>query len=165
MATAGFWCKLNQIVLRLRIATQSSKGVRTFLPMEGGTQKREGRFASTLKPMFLGYMFVSFNIARGLWRKVHSTYGITCLVSFGKKPAAVPLDIVSKLMLRCDNNGKLLPLNILSSGDRLRFNSGPFADIVVMIEHIAPDRRVWVLMDIMGSQARVAVGADQLQPV
>ena len=42
---------------------------------------------------------------------------------------------------------------------------GPFANFVAEVEKIAPDRRVWVLMEIMGAQTRVAVGADQLRSV
>jgi len=141
------------------------QGFRTFLPMEEGTQNRKGRFVSTLRPMFPGYVFVSFDVAGGLWRKIQSTYGITRLVSFGKEPAMVPLDIVSQLMLRCDTAGKLLPPKLLKPGDQVRMTSGPFADFVATIETIAPDRRVWVLMEIMGGQTRVAVTADQLRTV
>jgi transcriptional antiterminator RfaH len=36
---------------------------------------------------------------------------------------------------------------------------------VAEVEKILPDRRVWVLMDIMGSQTRVEVGAEQLRAV
>jgi transcriptional antiterminator RfaH len=36
---------------------------------------------------------------------------------------------------------------------------------MVKVENIAPDRRVWIWMDIMGGQTRVAVGADQLRAV
>jgi transcriptional antiterminator RfaH len=43
--------------------------------------------------------------------------------------------------------------------------TGPFADFVAEVENIAPDRRVWVLMEIMGGKTRVAVGADQLRAV
>ena len=141
------------------------QGFRTFLPVEEGTQNRKGRLVSTLRPMFPGYVFVSFNVAGGFWRKIQSTYGITRLVSFSKEPATVPLDIVSQLMLRCDAAGKLLPPKLLKPGDQVRLTTGPFADFVATIENIAPDRRVWVLMDIMGGQTRVAVGADQLRTV
>ena len=133
--------------------------------MEEGTPDRKGRFVSTLRPMFPGYVFVSFDVAGGLWRKIQSTYGITRLVSFGKEPAMVPLDIVSQLMLRCDTAGKLLPPKLLKPGDQVRMISGPFANFVATIENIAPDRRVWVLMEIMGGQTRVAVTADQLRTV
>jgi transcriptional antiterminator RfaH len=77
----------------------------------------------------------------------------------------VPLDIVSQLMLCFDSAGKLLPPKLLKPGDQVRIASGPFADFVATIDDIAPDRRVWVLMEIMGGQTRVAVGADQLRTV
>lgn len=35
----------------------------------------------------------------------------------------------------------------------------------VKVEKIAPDQRVWLLMEIMGNQTHVAVGADQLRSV
>ena len=68
-------------------------------------------------------------------------------------------------MQRCDAEGKLLPATHLSSGDKVTLTTGPFANFVAEVEKIAPDRRVWVLMDIMGGQTRVAVGADQLRAV
>ena len=51
----------------------------------------------------------------------------------------------------------------LKPGDQVRLTSGPFADFVGTIESIAPERRVWVLIEIMGGQTRVAVAADHLR--
>jgi len=98
-------------------------------------------------------------------RTVDSTYGVTRLVSFGKEPTAVPLDLVSQLMLRCGVKGKLLPPKLLKPGDQVTLSKGPFANFVAEVEKIAPDRRVWVLMELMGGQTRIAVGADQLRAV
>lgn len=141
------------------------QGFRTFLPMEFWTKRVRGRFITAPKPLFPGYIFVSFNPSAGHWRAIKSTNGITRLVSFGKEPAQVPLDIVSQLMLRCDASGKLLPPKLLKAGDLVRLTTGPFADFVGTIEALAPERRVWVLMDILGAQTRVAVGADQIRSV
>jgi len=137
----------------------------TFLPMHEETKRRTGRFISTLCPLFTGYMFVAFNTANGGWRKINSTYGVTRLVSFGEEPQPVPLDLISRLMLRCDGGGKLLPPRILNPGDAVRISGGPFADFVATVENISPDQRVWVLLDLMGWQARVAVQAEALQAV
>lgn len=141
------------------------QGFKTFLPLEEETRQRNGKFVTATRPLFPGYIFVAFDAARGFWRTVNSTYGITRLVSFGNEPTAVPLDLVSYLMQRCDAKGKLLPATRLSPGDKVTLTTGPFANFVAEVEKIAPDRRVWVLMDIMGGQTRVAVGADQLRAV
>ncbi len=139
------------------------QGFRTFFPMEDSTKRVRGKFISAPRPLFPGYIFVAFNPSAGLWRTIRSTNGITRLVSFGTEPAPVPLDIVSQLMLRCDASGKLLPPKLLKPGDEVRLTSGPFADFVGTIEAIAPEQRVWVLMEIMGGQTRVAVAVDQLR--
>ncbi len=110
-----------------------------------------------------GYIFVGFDISRGLWRTVNSTYGITKLVSFGKEPAAVPLELVRQLIERCDGDGKLLPPKQLNPGDQVALTSGPFANFVAEVERVAVDARVWVLMDIMGARTRVAVKPEQLR--
>jgi transcriptional antiterminator RfaH len=148
-----------------RIAEKHLKrqGFRTFLPLEEETRTRNGKFITADRPLFPGYIFVAFDAARGLWRKVNSTYGITRLVSFGKEPKAVPSDLVSEIMRRCDASGKLLPPEVLSPGDQVTLTKGPFANFVAEVERIAPDQRVWILMEIMGGQKRVAVGANQLR--
>jgi transcriptional antiterminator RfaH len=58
-----------------------------------------------------------------------------------------------------------VPPKLLKPGDQVRLTSGPFADFLGTIEAIAPDRRVWVLLEIMGGQTRVAVSDDQLRNV
>lgn len=141
------------------------QGFQSFMPMEEETRQRNDKFVTAMRPLFPGYIFVALNVAHGGWRSVNSTYGVTRLVSFGKEPAAVPLDLVSQLMLRCDAEGKLLPPKLLKPGDQVTLTKGPFANFVAEVEKIAPDRRVWVLMEIMGGQTRVAVAADQLRAV
>jgi transcriptional antiterminator RfaH len=59
----------------------------------------------------------------------------------------------------------LLPPKVLQPGDQVSLTSGPFANFVAEIESIVPDRRVWVLMDLMGGRTRVAVAAEQLRLV
>lgn len=141
------------------------QGFKTFLPMEETTQQRNGRFVTSKRPLFPGYMFVGFDAALGLWRTVNSTYGITRLVSFGRDPAMVPHGLVSQLRARCDASGNLQPVDRLAAGDQVRLSTGPFVDTLAEIERIDPDRRVWVLMDIMGGRTRVAVNAEHLQAV
>lgn len=139
------------------------QGFQTFLPQEETTQPRNGKFVTALRPLFPGYIFVAFDAARGLWRSINATYGITHLVSFGQEPAVVPPELVAQLQLRCDAEGKLRPPPHLLPGDAVMLTKGPFARFVAEVETIAADRRVWVLMEIMGGKTRVAVEADQLR--
>ena len=141
------------------------QGFKSFLPMEEVGLTRNGRITTSVRPLFPGYIFVAFDAAREFWRKVNSTYGITRLVSFGNNPTVIPPDLVSQLMLRCDARGKLLSQRTLKPGDRVTLTKGPFANFLAEVENIAPDRRVWLLMDIMGAQTRVSARAEQLRAI
>ena len=141
------------------------QGFQTFLPMEPEVRRRSGKFITAMRPLFPGYIFVAFDAALGLWRTVKSTRGVSRLVSFGKYPAAVPVDLVSQLKARCNANGELKSQPVFKPGDHVTLTRGAFANFVAEVERIAPGRRVWVLMDLMGSQTRVAVGSDRLRAI
>lgn len=141
------------------------QGFMTFLPMEEETRRRQGRFVTVLSPLFPGYIFVAFDMARDFWRRVNATLGVVRVVSFGKDPAPVPPDIVLRLMQRCDSTGRLRPPEGLMPGDHVRLTSGPFTEFVATVEKLASDRRVWVLMDLMGGPSRVAVQVERLRLV
>lgn len=142
------------------------QGFLTFLPLEERAQQRNGRFKTTKRPLFPGYIFVSFDVTKGLWCQINSTYGINRLIGLGMKgPTEVPPEVVTQLMDRCDNTGTLLPPRILQPGDQVLLTTGPFANFLADVERISPDRRVWVLMDIMGGKTRVSVAPKNLSLV
>ena len=41
--------------------------------------------------------------------------------------------------------------------------NGPFADCIGTVEQIAPDQRIWVLLDILGKNTRVAIRSADLR--
>lgn len=139
------------------------QGFETFLPVQETTLRVRGRFATRLRPLFPGYIFVMLDVVRGPWRAVNSTSGIVRLVSLAKEPTPVPSELVRQLMQRCDRKGRLLCPTGLKAGDRVTVTQGPFTDFVASIDTIEPDRRIWVLMDLMGARTRVAVGAEQIR--
>lgn len=137
----------------------------TFLPLHEETKRQASRFTTTLRPLFTGYLFVALDASKSGWRAINSTYGITRLVSFGEYPQQVPLDLISRLMLRCDEGGTLLPPRILKPGDAVEISGGPFAEFVATVEKVDPDQRVWVLLELMGRTTRVAVQSNALRQV
>lgn len=141
------------------------QGFKTFLPLREETKRARGKFITQMRPLFPGYLFVALDKLQGGWRSVNATYGVTRLVSLGNEPTPVPTELVSELKLRCDQDDKLLPPKMLKPGDAVTLTKGPFTDFVTTIESIASDRRIWVLMELMGTQTRVAVNADHLRAV
>lgn len=161
--TSWFLAQLKPNCANIAEKNLMRQGFKTFLPLEEKTHQRNGKSVTAMRPLFPGYIFVAFDVASEFWRSVNSTYGITRLVSFSKEPTAVPLDLVSQLMLRCDAKSMLLPPKLLRPGDQVTLTKGPFANFVAEVEKIAPDRRVWVLMEIMGGQTRVTLEVNQLR--
>ena len=138
----------------------AQQGFQTFLPLQEETRRHRGRFSTRMRPLFPGYIFVAFDMRQGGWHAVNSTLGLTRLVSFGNEPAPVPADLVKQLMQRCDGEGRLIPPERFEPGDQVTLRKGPFTDFIANVESIAPDRRIWVLLEIMGTQTRVAVTSD-----
>ncbi|WP_239494774.1 transcription termination/antitermination protein NusG [Roseovarius amoyensis] len=163
--TTWFLAQMKPNSHRIAERNLARQGFRTFLPLQEETRRTRGKFTTQMRPLFPGYLFVAFDVNRGGWRTVNSTYGITRLVSLGKEPTPVPPDLISQLMLRCDRESGLMTLKPLKPGDEVTVTKGPFADFVATVESIAPDRRIWVLMEIMGGQTRVAVAVEQLRTV
>jgi transcriptional antiterminator RfaH len=162
-AQAWFLAQIRPNSAQIALRNLARQGFATFFPQEEGTRRSRGRFEPVLKPLFPSYLFVRFDPALGHWRAINSTHGLTRLVSFAATPAPVPEDLVTRLQQRCDATGKLLPPRAFEPGDSVRLTSGPFADFVATVDSLSPDRRVWVLLDLMGRQTRVAVQPEQLR--
>ena len=141
------------------------QGFRTFLPLHEETKRRAGRFTTTLRPLFNGYLFVNLDTSKGRWHAVNSTYGITKLVSFANKPQPVPEDLMSNLLLRCDDEGKILSPRTFKPGETVTVSGGPFSEFVATVETVDAGQRVWILLELMGRSTRVAVKTEMLQTV
>jgi transcriptional antiterminator RfaH len=75
----------------------------------------------------------------------------------------VPTPVVSQLMLRCDRDGNLLPPRILQKGDAVTLTKGSFAGFTATIEGMAPERRIWLLLELMGHNMRVSARSSDLR--
>lgn len=140
------------------------QGISVFAPRELVTRRRRGIFVDVIQPLFPGYIFASLDPGLGLWRKVNSTLGVARLVSFSKnQPTTVPSALVEGLRLRCAEGDVLRPVEEFRPGDDVAFKFGPFADFVGVVETMLPNRRVFVMLDIMGSATRITVDAENLR--
>ena len=139
------------------------QGFDTFLPMQEITGRKTTKFVQVLRPLFPGYMFVAVELDTIPWQKINSTLGVTRLISVDGKPKALPPDLVSALMLRCDKTGKILSSNQLEAGEKVQVLKGPFANFIAVVEKIDAAQRIWVLMDFMGQSTRVSIKPNQLK--
>jgi len=157
----GHWhlllCKPNQNHIALRHL--KALGFDLFMPCHKAQRRWRGRVREEICPIFAGYVFISTDPRKPRWDKVRTTPGVSQLVRFGTSgPASVPADVVAGLMSRCDTDGLLAPVvDDLSVGDKVRVISGPFYDFVTSVEKIDPDRRLHVLLELLGRPTRVTL--------
>jgi transcriptional antiterminator RfaH len=64
-------------------------------------------------------------------------------------------------MARCDLAGVLRPVqDDFAMGDKIRIISGPFTDFVTQIDKIDPERRLHVLIDLLGRPTKVVLDPE-----
>ena len=76
------------------------QGFHTFLPKMKTTIKKEKRFINKEECVFPGYMFIGVNPQNLNWTKINSTYGVSKLLVFNKKPAEISYDLILALKNR-----------------------------------------------------------------
>ena len=77
----------------------------------------------------------------------------------------MPEALIAGLRARCDNIGKVMPLESFEAGQLVEMHSGLFGSFIASVEQMASDARVWVLLDFMGKKTRVQVSRQQIQAV
>ena len=141
----------------------NQQGFETFLPLHDTTSRRSSRFINTSKPLFPGYMFIKFDRAESKWHKINSTYGVSRLITFNSILKSIPTIFVDHLMKRYDLSGKLVPIQKLKKGDHVTVLKGPFANFIATVEKHEADRRIWILMDLMGRKTKIITPPDALK--
>jgi transcriptional antiterminator RfaH len=139
------------------------QGFETFLPLSDITSRRSSRFISTTKPLFPGYMFITFDSAETEWYKINNTFGVLRLVTFNSNPKSIPTTFIDHLMKRCDSSSKLIPVKKLKKGDQVKVLTGPFADFIATVEKYETDHRILILMDLMGRKTKIQTPSDALK--
>ena len=135
------------------------QGFATYLPRYARRRRHARRQEVVKRPLFPRYLFVALDLAHDRWRAVHSTFGVNRLVLAGEEPLPVPDDVIDAIRAREDNDGVValgLPAG-LGPGSRVRLVDGIFADAKGVLERIADDRRVAILLELLGREVRVFV--------
>lgn len=139
------------------------QGFDTFRPLERQTLVRAGRFVTRTRAFFPGYLFIHHPAEYPPWSLVNSTYGVARLVKFGDRLAAVPEHIIGELRAACDQDGFIALATQFGPGREVEIQSGAFVNLIGRIERLSPNERALVLIDFMGTQARVDISAANLR--
>jgi transcription elongation factor/antiterminator RfaH len=142
-----------------------NQGWQTFFPKIARTLRSGRRTKTELRPHFPGYVFIRLDLGRDQWRAVDSTIGVRRLVKNGDTPASVPSGIVEALQDMALDNGQIVFTSDLRCGDKVKFLTGPFAEMIGALERLDSKGRVMVLLDLLGRSTHVTGRAAELQPM
>ena len=137
------------------------QGFQTFMPKIKVTTIKENKFINKEVFLFPGYAFIGVDLQNSYWTKINSTYGVSKLLSFNNRPSEVPLDLIVELKKRFQDNINPIINVKLKSGDKIKFNTGPFADLVTKIESVNSKKRINVLLEIMGGVRKLEFDLEE----
>ena len=139
------------------------QGCSVFLPLAEQTRRAGNRFRTKSQPLFPGYLFAGLGEDAPSWRSINATHGVSRGVSLDEEYRPVPETLILSLKARCNAEGVFHAESTLSAGDQVSIQKGPFASFLAEVESLAPDRRVWVLIDLLGQKSRISQHEDDLQ--
>ena len=138
------------------------QGFDTYLPRYLKRRRHARRVETVAAPLFPRYLFVAVDRAVQRWRAIHSTVGVSHLVSSGDSPLAVAVGIVDGLRAREDERGfvRLERRPQFAPGDKISILDGVFSACLGLFEGVADRERVAILLDLLGRKVRVTLDAD-----
>ena len=144
-------------------ANLENQGFKTFLPLISKNIRHARQSRTILAPLFPRYLFMTLNLQRDSWRSVNGTLGVASIVMQNGGPVPVLKGIVEALQASVDETGGVC-FSRLKQGQSVRVVSGPFAEQLGVLEHLAHSERVWVLLNMMNSKVRVVMNIHSLVP-
>ncbi|GJM09379.1 MAG: transcription antitermination protein RfaH [Lysobacteraceae bacterium] len=144
----------------------SRQGFECFLPRACNPTRKVVRSKPRVEPLFPRYLFVRLALGLDNSAPIRSTQGVVGLVRFGQQTVRVPTPIIEGLLeLRDLETGLVKPrFEPFDAGDRVQVFDGPFAGLDAVVDEPCGEKRVMVLLDILGRQSRVAVRPNQVRP-
>ena len=103
------WCiaQIKPNSYKSAIQNLERQGFETFLPKMEITERQKNKFVIKNVYVFPGYMFVFFNPRILTWTKINSTYGVSKILAFNKKPSEISSDLIQELKIKYEINSNL----------------------------------------------------------
>ena len=139
------------------------QGCKVFMPMVKLTRRTSNRFINNLSSLFPGYLFVGLSADKSpTWRSLNSTLGVSRIISQDGQYRPLPLSLINELQTCCDADSIFQPKDQIIEGDTVQIQKGPFAEFVATVDHLSPDARVLVLIELLGQKSQVSVKTNDL---
>ena len=152
----------NETMAKLNLARQ---GFDTYLPLFSKSRRHARKTEWIAAPFFPRYLFVSMDIELSRWRAVRSTIGVTSLICHGERPSPLADSVIDGIRAREDERG-MVKMNIdlsFQKGDKVKVMAGAFSELSGLFDRISDDRRVVILLDLLGRETRVQLPVEYIR--
>lgn len=138
------------------------QGYRVYLPRIRNTHHRRGQWMDVIEPLFPRYLFIWVDPALRSTAPVRSTRGAVGLVRFGGQPAVVPQEVIDAIVQREAPDSGLHQDDrpLFCTGEPVRLEKGPLAGMEGIFVEENSDKRVIVLLELLGKANKIRVNRD-----
>ena len=153
-------CKPRQeLVAQENLLRQS---FRVYLPRIKIQKRSKGKWVEKVEALFPRYIFIQVNPEVQSISPVRSTRGVVGLVNFCGQPAVVSNEVMDALLQRENSDTSLhqdmRPL--FSAGDPVKLLEGSLAGMEGIFVQEDGEKRVMILLDLLGKANKVRVDRD-----
>jgi len=145
----------------LAIRNLERQGIETFIPKMKTTVRKDKKFIYKDVSVFPGYLFVCFNPQNANWSKINNTYGVAKVLLFNEKPYEISNYLILALKNRYETQTSKEKTENLEEGETIKFNSGPFVDLIAKVESVDKQDRIWLILDVMGASRKVKIKQNE----
>jgi transcription antitermination factor NusG len=126
---------------------------------------RNGRIEKVIRPLFPGYLFVTFDLERD-YPLVRWSRGVRRILGFGGHPAPVSEAVIETIRQRTGHDGIIRRPAHFDPNDPIRIKSGPLKEFYGIFERWLPGReRVRILLNLIGYQPVIEIHYSMLEKV
>ena len=75
----------------------------------------------------------------------------------------MPVGPIAGLRARCDNIGKVLPMENFEAGQSVEIHSSSWVNFIITLAQMTSGARIWVLLDLLVKATRVQVDRQKIQ--
>lgn len=141
----------------------SNQQLHCFLPSHRVKRKRGNSTKWVTEPLFPHYLFIHLSSDCN-WGTIRSTRGVSKVVDFNGRPAAVADYIVQGLQSHCANMAGEEQAPLYREGEKVTVTEGCFRELEAIVKATKGDERVVLLLNILNRQTQIEVPIGAITP-
>lgn len=139
--------------------------IETFLPTVTLKKAEKSRKRT---PLFANYLFAKIDFQVIPFTLMRHLPGLRQILPTDEQPAAIPVELVDLIRQKvneCESTNVVTSQRFVT-GEKVRITAGPLRELLAVFDRdLAPDKRVQILLDVMGQITRAQINPTHLEKV